>query len=68
MLREREPLPTVILMDVANPRAPHYGDRGRIVEILREADEQQEMTYIKLEFEDGSTQAYERTELELVMP
>jgi hypothetical protein len=64
-----EPLTAIIHMRVVNPRAPHYGDVGWIVDVLDESDTHQATTWIKLQFEaDGKPEAYEYAEVELVMP
>lgn len=67
-LKQPEPIAAIVLMQVVNPKAPRAGETGRVIDVLREADDQQQMIYLKLQFEDGETQTYERLELELCMP
>lgn len=59
-----EPLPTIILMRVDNPRAPRAGDTGRIVDTEGEGDG----LIVVLEFEDKDRRRYARCELTVVMP
>jgi hypothetical protein len=68
-LPEREKLAGIVMMRVTNPKAPHYGEVGHVVDVLDESDTHQATTWLKLQFAaDEKPIAYEIGELEIVMP